>query len=130
MNLTKEEKIKGIRFREQELLRDLEKAEVKKQRIDTMYTIYGLMGDCLEDAIKTPMESVDEFVKASLKDLKESDLIEIRQLRGDILNDIEVAIKTVFPDAIDLTKVETKQLTITPMSCFGKDTPQKEDEFI
>ena len=95
---------KGLNFKQDEYLKLLEKYQkqqdkIRKQRYDTLYTIYGLFLDCLEYPDRTRMEHVEKFIVACKTDLKEEDLEELRKIRTMVLNDLEVAIKTVFPCA-------------------------------
>ena len=95
---------KGLNFKQDEYLKLLEKYQkqqdkTRKQRYDTLYTIYGLFLDCLEYPDRTRMEHVEKFIVACKADLKEEDLEELRKIRTMVLNDLEVAIKTVFPCA-------------------------------
>lgn len=94
--------LKGLHFKKDEYLRLLEKYEKfmdlkRKQRYDTMYTIYSLILDCLEHPNRTRIDHVDGFINAVKKDLKEQDLEELRNVRSLVINDVEVAIYTVFP---------------------------------
>ena len=75
----KEITLTQIRTREKQLLDQLNEAERRKQRIDTMYTAYGLFRDCLEVADKTKLNHVTQFILASKQDLKEEDLTELRE---------------------------------------------------
>lgn len=95
---------KGLTFKKDQYLKLLEKYERlqderRKQRYDTLYTVYGLFLDCLEHPGRTRMEHVEKFIVACKTDLKEEDLEELRKIRTMVLNDLEVAIKTIFPCA-------------------------------
>lgn len=114
---------KGLNFKKEEYLKLLEKYERlqderRKQRYDTLYTVYGLFMDCLEYPGRTRIEHVDQFIIACKHDLKEEDLEELRNVREMVINDFEVAIKTVFPCARKLDEASTnheppKQFTPT-----------------
>ena len=100
---------KGLNFKKDEYLKLLEKYQklqdkTRKQRYDTLYTVYGLFLDCLEHPDRTRIEHVEKFIVACKADLKEEDLEELRKIRKIIINDLEVAIKTVFPCARKLDK--------------------------
>lgn len=106
---------KGLNFKKDEYLNLLEKYErlqdeKRKQRYDTLYTIYGLFSDCLEHPNRTRIEHVDKFIDACMVNLKEEDLEELRNVRKMVINDFEVAIKTVFPCAKKLTDKEQEPL--------------------
>lgn len=95
---------KGLNFKKDEYLKLLEKYQKlqdkrRKQRYDTLYTIYGLFLDCLEHPERTRMEHIEKFIVACRADLKEEDLEELRKVRSLVINDFEVAIKTIFPCA-------------------------------
>lgn len=99
---------KGLNFKKDEYLKLLEKYERlqderRKQRYDTLYTIYGLFSDCLEHPDRTRVEHVEKFIVACKGDLKEEDLEELRKIRKMVINDFDVAVKTVFPCARKLT---------------------------
>jgi len=98
----KEKLLKGLNFKKDEYLKLLEKYEKlqdekRKQRYDTLYTVYGLFSDCLEYPSRTRIEHVEKFVDACKADLKEEDLEELRKIRNLVINDLYVALKTVFP---------------------------------
>ena len=65
---------------------------------------------CLEYPNRTRIEHVDQFIIASKYDLKEEDLEELRKVRNLIINDVDVAIKTVFPCSRKIS--ENEQLSI------------------
>ncbi len=116
---------KGLNFKKDEYLKLLEKYQklqdkTRKQRYDTLYTIYGLFLDCLEHPDRTRMEHVEKFIVACRVDLKEEDLEELRKIRKMVINDLEVAIEMVFPCARKLDESNqvahtepTKQLNTT-----------------
>ncbi len=106
---------KGLNFKKDEYLKLLEKYErlqdeKRKQRYDTLYTAYGLFSDCLEYPNRTRVEHVDRFITASKADLKEEDLEELRKVRNLVINDFEVAIKTIFPCSRKLTEEKDSDL--------------------
>lgn len=95
---------KGLNFKKDEYLQLLEKYQklqdkTRKQRYDTLYTIYGLFLDCLEHPDRTRIEHVEKFIVACKRDLKEEDLEELRKIRKMVINDFDVAVKTIFPCA-------------------------------
>lgn len=107
---------KGLNFQKEQYLKLLEKYERlqderRKQRYDILYTVYGLFLDCLEYPGRTRMQHIEKFIIACKSDLKEEDLEELRNVRKMILNDLEVAIKTVFPCARKLDKEPKQQFT-------------------
>lgn len=102
MDERKEKLLLGLNQKKDEYLKLLEKYERLqnerlKQRADTLYTIYGLFLDCLEYPNRTRIEHVDKFICACKGDLEENDLEVLRKVRNLILNDVDVAVKTVFP---------------------------------
>ena len=104
MESRRDKLFQGLNFKKDEYLKLLEKYErlgdeKRKQRYDTLYTVYGLFLDCLEYPGRTRMEHVEKFIIACKADLKEEDLEELRKIRKIVINDLEVAIKTVFPCA-------------------------------
>lgn len=104
MEVRRTKLFKGLNFKKDEYLKLLEKYERlqdgrRKQRYDTLYTVYGLFLDCLEHPDRTRMEHIEKFIVACKSDLREEDLEELRKIRIMVLNDLEVAIKTVFPCA-------------------------------
>ena len=112
MTLDKETKLHGIRAKQSDYLEQLNKAEKKKQRTDTLYTAYGLYGDCLEFPEKTKISDVDKFIIASKGDLEEKDLKELRDLRTFVQNDIDVAVLNVFPGSkrIEMSEKEWMEM--------------------
>ena len=105
---------KGLSFKKDEYLKLLEKYQKlqdkrRKQRYDTLYTVYGLFLDCLEHPDRTRVEHVEKFIVACRTDLKEEDLEELRKVRKIVINDLEVAITATFPCAhkLDTTGLET-----------------------
>ena len=113
MESRRDKLFKGLNFKKDEYLKFLEKYEKlqdekRKQRYDTLYTVYGLFLDCLEYPNRTRVEHVDRFIGASKTDLREEDLEELRKVRTMVINDFEVAIKTVFPCARELTSPTTQ----------------------
>ena len=85
MILDRSDWLKGIRARELELKKDYLKYiqnENKKQeeRYDTMYTIYGLFGDCLESPHLTKLDHVQDYILKVKQYLNKSDLNELRDL--------------------------------------------------
>lgn len=104
---------KGLNFKKGEYLKLLEKYErlqdeKRKQRYDTLYTVYGLFLDCLEHPNYTRIENVDRFIVASKCDLKEEDLEELRKVRNLVINNFDVAIKIVFPCSRELSYPTTQ----------------------
>ena len=95
--MDKEAKLHGIRLKEKEYLEQLNKIEKKQQRIDTLYTAWGLFGDVLEHPEKTKVKDVEGFIRASKADLQEGDLEELRKVFDLVTDDIDVTIMTVFP---------------------------------
>lgn len=115
---------KGLNFKKDEYLKLLEKYQKlqdkrRKQRYDTLYTIYGLFLDCLEHPERTRMEHVEKFIVACKADLKEEDLEELRKIRKMVINDLQVAIKIVFPCARKLD--ESSQ--VADMETVKEGTP-------
>lgn len=103
---------KGLNFKKDEYLKLLEKYEKlgdekRKQRYDTMYTVYGLFSDCLEYPNRTRIEHVDQFIIACKHDLKEEDLKELRNVSKMVINDFDVAVKTIFPCARKIIEEES-----------------------
>ncbi len=106
---------KGLNFKKDEYLKLLEKYERlqderRKQRYDTLYTVYGLFSDCLEHPDRTRTEHVEKFIVACKADLKEEDLEELRSVRKMVINDFDGAVKTVFLCAKKLTDKKQESL--------------------
>ncbi len=98
-NITKNEQLKGLRLREQQLNKKWQNLyntkgskDEETERYDAFYSCYGVLADCFEAPHKNRFPQVAKYISSVKQFMKEEDLEELRKIYALLIQDYDVLV--------------------------------------